>query len=542
VSLAEDDTEAFEEPVPSTARTLRRLYLILFLRGGARTWRTTSYLTSLSVPLFIYACFGVLLTLGLWTQPIFAIAVYLHAATFIFLGMFMAGSAGEVLFNSVEADTLLFRPIEPRTLLSAKVAVLTQISVCVAWALNAAGILAGIAAADGGWRFLPAHTLSTLLEALFCCGCIVLVYELCLKWFGRERLEGWMTTAQVTLSASVVLAGQLMPRLAFPYGTLLPDSSRQWMFLLPPAWFAGLDDALVSGGSFSSWVLAFLACAGTGITLWAALGKLTADYGRGLQRMADVSQPSSGVEPARRWGRRLLATPPLSWWLRHPAQRAACLLTFAYLLRDRDVKLRVYPAIAPIAVIPLVTLWREPGARHQSFTGFAIAFAGCILGLVPLYTLDLLRQSQQWRASELFRLAPLAGPAELCDGARKAVLLVLVLPLFAVLTAAAWTQGLGARMLLLIPGLVALPVYSMMPCRNGDTVPLSAPPKTGSSVNRFAIVTVALLGNFIIAGVGAAALRFGWFWYFVAGEFLLALPLYISMKRSLARACWQPIT
>ena len=40
---------------------------------------------------------------------------------------------------------------------------------------------------------------------------------------------------------------------------------------------------------------------------------------------------------------RLVEVPLVRWWLRDPVERAAVRLCGAYLLRDRDVKLRVYP-------------------------------------------------------------------------------------------------------------------------------------------------------------------------------------------------------
>ena len=77
-------------------------------------------------------------------QSVFALAVYLHAMTFVFLGMFVAASAGEVLFNGQEADILLHRPISPRALLWAKVRVLLEVSLWLAGAFNLMGFSSGL--------------------------------------------------------------------------------------------------------------------------------------------------------------------------------------------------------------------------------------------------------------------------------------------------------------------------------------------------------------------------------------------------------------
>src|SRR5206468_1735165 len=85
--------------------------------------------------LLVYAAVG-FLALSFVRQPVFAMAIYLHAMTFIFLGMFVAASAGEVLFNKEEADILLHRPVTAGALLWAKVSVLIQVSLWLAGAFN----------------------------------------------------------------------------------------------------------------------------------------------------------------------------------------------------------------------------------------------------------------------------------------------------------------------------------------------------------------------------------------------------------------------
>ena len=92
----------------SPERTLRRLFLTLFLRGRSsrglqKEAAPKSVGSKLALTLVFYALFG-LFALFFRGQPVFALSVYLHGMTFVFLGMFVAASAGEVLFNKEEAD------------------------------------------------------------------------------------------------------------------------------------------------------------------------------------------------------------------------------------------------------------------------------------------------------------------------------------------------------------------------------------------------------------------------------------------------------
>ncbi len=530
--------------VPVPARTLRKLFLILFLRGrGARGLRKErapkSVGSKLALTLAFYALFG-LVALVFRGQPVFVLAVYLHAMSLMLLGMFVAASAGEVLFNKEEADILMHRPITPRALLWAKIGVLVQVSLWLAGAFNLAGLFVGVGATGGGWLFPVAHLVSTFLEALFCTSCVVLVYQLCLRWFGRERLDGLMTTAQVVMAVAVIVASQAVPQLIGRVGGRMNvrlDS--WWVWLLPPGWFAGFDDALAGNGATGSWVLAAIGIVVTSAVLWLAFGKLPHDYESGLQTLNE----SIGTRPRRRAGRRwfdvIVNAPPLRWWLRDSVERASFRLTVAYLFRDRDVKLRIYPGLTPMLVMPLIFLIRDRGHGGSSF---GVAFAGSYLGLIPLLGLNLLQYSQQWQAADVFRAAPLPGPAPLCHGARWAVLCVLTFPVLVLYGLIVWLIGIKASQLaLLLPGLVALPVYALLPCLGGKAVPLSLPTEEAKSAGRGLHMIVVMMVSAALAGLAIWSWSGGWFLWLLLGETILVIGLYTAMRASLASARWTPL-
>ena len=532
------------EPVPPLEKTLRRLFLTLFLRGrtsrGLRKNRAPQSLDKkLGLTLVFYALFGCV-ALAFKSQPIFALAVYLHAMTFGLLGMFVAASAGEILFNKEEADILMHRPVGPRQLLWAKIRVLVEVSLWLAGALNLVALVMGAFSAHGDWRFPLVHAISTILEALFCTGSIVLLYQLCLRWFGRERLEGLMTMAQVLMTIGLVLSGQILPRIVIHLsGTLDASAAAWWMGLLPPAWFAGLDDAMAGSGAGRSWLLAGLAVGVTTIVLWLAFGRLAHSYEAGLQLMNETVSPRVKVSGRRRWLSVLVELPPLSWWLRDPVSRSSFLLTAAYMMRDRDVKLRLYPGIAPMLVFPFIFLLQ---GHSRGDGGFGLAMSGAYAGLIPLLALNLLQYSQQWQASDVFRVAPMMGPGAICHGARRAVLLFLTLPLLLVFAAV----GLALRhdpsqLMWLLPGLVVLPVYAMIPSRLSGAVPLSVPTEEAKSAGRGLWMMLAMFSSMGLAGLAVWAHYEGLFWQFMVGEVIVAVVAYFWMRQSLAKVCWRAI-
>jgi ABC-2 type transport system permease protein len=531
------------ERLPSPEKTLRRLFLTLFLRGHSsrglqKEKAAKSVGQKLAWTLAFYALFG-MLALAFLPQPVFVLSVYLHGMTFMFLGMFIASSAGEILFNKEEADILLHRPIEPRSLLWAKVRVLVEVSLWLAYAFNFVGFFVGTVAPDGGWLFPIAHAVSTTMQAMFCTGCVVMLYQLCLRWFGREHLDGLMTTAQVLVSLGAVLSGQILPQMVTRIGVGSVNSTPWWITLLPPAWFAGFDDALVGSGAASSWLLFATGTVATALVLWLSFGLLARDYEIGLQSLNEMVSSSKKNRSRARWMDTLVRLPPFRWWLRDPVARASFVLSGAYLLRDRDVKLRVYPALAPILVMPIFFVVNP--ARHESGGGeFGIAFAGAYAGMVPLFGLGLLQYSQQWRAADIFRIAPIAGPAPICHGARRAVLCFLAVPAIIAFGILAWfTQGDVVQLLLLLPGFIAMPVYALIPSLGG-AVPLSQPTDEAKSAGRGLSMIGIILVSMMIAGVATLTWTSGFFWYFVAVELLVAICLYTAMSFKLNRKQWAP--
>jgi ABC-2 type transport system permease protein len=522
----------------SSSRALRRLFLMLFLRGrtsrGLRKDKAPKSIgRRLGFALFFYALFG-MMALSFLRQPVFALSLFIHAMTLVFLGMFVASSAGEVLFNKEEADILLHRPVTPQAMLWAKIAVLVQVSLWLAIALNLAGMIVGAYAPDGGWQFPVAHVISTALQALFCTGFIVVTYQLCLRWFGRERLEGLMTTVQIFAAIAAVVGGQIVPQVLARYGNNLRLSANSWwLVLLPPAWFAGFDNAFAGEGGTASWLLAGIGGVATLAVLWLAFGKLARSYESGLQALSE----SVSVRPARR-GRHflgwLLGTPPLRFWLRNSVSRGAFLLTAAYLFRDRETKLRIYPGLAPMMIMPVIFL-----VRGGMSLNYAIAFSGTYLGVVPLVAISLLRYSQQWQAADLFRMAPMSGPGPITHGTRRAAMVFLAVPALILFVLIAWfAQRDFQHMLLLLPGIIAVPLYAMIPCLNGKGVPFSFPGEEAKSAKQGLRMLAVTFISFPLAGLATWAWSGGWFWWFVSGEAVVIAAVYAILRARVSGLAW----
>ncbi len=227
----------------------------------------------------------------------------------------------------------------------------------------------------------------------------------------------------------------------------------------------------------------------------------------------------------------------MRWWLRDPVSRAAFVLIAAYLVRDRETKLRIYPGIAPMLVIPFIFLFQQGNGFGR---GFGIAISGAYLGLIPLMGLSMLHYSQQWQASDIFRSAPMLGPAAICHGARRAVLCFLTLPMLVVVAVVIGAvHGFNSQILLLLPGVIALPVYALVPGLIGRMVPLSAPTEEAKAAGRGLPYMVVMLVSFALSAIAIACRSYGWYPQFLLVEAVVAGAAYTAMRYALGRIRWQ---
>ena len=532
------------EQAPSPSRTLQRLYLTLFLRGrSARGLKMEqapkSVGSKLKGTLAIYVLSG-MFTLSFMGQPPFLLSLYLHGMTLFFLGMFVAATAGEILFNKDEAEILLHRPVDPKTLLRAKVGVLLKISLWMACAFNVAGLLIGTFGKNGSWGFIPAHVVSTCVSALFCTGSVVLLYQACLRWFGRERLDNLMTTAQVLMMIVLVGGSQMVPRVMrgmkdSPEGFI----GEWWLYLLPPAWFAAIDAVLTGQGNAMTGAMAALGVVVTAAVLLLAFGKMATVYQEGLQSMGEARQAGPKVAGKRRLLERLEALPPLAWTLRDPVTRASFRLTAAYMLRDRDMKLRLYPGMAPVLMMPVIFLMNgAEGAGGE----IGVAMAGGYLGLVPLMAMNLLKYSQSWQAADIYRLAPVPGPAPFIRGAMRAVALLLVLPGLLILLAVVCLLPGGAdHAEMLLPGLIAMPIYALVPGAVDNAVPLSKPTEEAKAGARGGVMFLLMMSALIVPGLGIGARKLGFLPIFLVMELIAAAGICWSLNAMISRKKWDAL-
>lgn len=136
-------------------------------------------------------------------------------------------------------------------------------------------------------------------------------------------------------------------------------------------------------------------------------------------------------------------------------------------------------------------------------------------------------------------MAPLPGPESLCRGARRAILCFLALPTMSIFAMTVWFLRRDvSQLLLLLPGMVALPVYALIPCLGGNGVPLSLPTEEAKGAGHGLTMVVTVLPSFANAGLAAWSWSAGWFHWFMLAETLVAIKLYTTIRIKIGNGRW----
>jgi hypothetical protein len=93
----------------------------------------------------------------------------------------------------------------------------------------------------------------------------------------------------------------------------------------------------------------------------------------------------------------------------------------------------------------------------------------------------------------------------------------------------------------LIPGIIALPVYAMIPCLGGKAVPLSLPTEEAKSAGRGLRMVGVMMISMALSGLALLAWSLGWFNWLLAVETVLVIVIYLAMRAALARVRWESV-
>jgi hypothetical protein len=500
-------------------RQLFALFSVYFrqdVRGGKAftQFRAKEYVTANRALLVIvgsYVFIGVVLGMAAFTRAdVFVFSALMLTFTLFIVALAILAEAGNVLFNENEGDIVGHLPIAPRTLFAAKVLNLLSFTMLLGAAANLFPTIAGIWASTSNLLFVVAHAVSATLVSMFATGLVVVSYGLLMKYVNRERFDNIVAYGQVVLVLFFMLGSRVFPRV-LGAESLAGSPGFQWYFVLcPPAWFSGVAMLIMGKIDSGSLLLAGLAI-GSLILLGAiAVKKIAGGYSSfmstlayGPERRTSALQTGERIslEPVREGVLKRLIYSRL---VRRPVERAVFDLVMIYLRRNREIKVRLYPSLAYFLFFPLLAVFtRELG---DPFVGgdsrFYSLIGAAMIPFVGLTAVEGLIFSEHYQASHIFLVVPIGRLADVHRGFRKALLIAVAVPGYAVLCllfTVLWWNPWHA-VLLLLPWMMITPVAMMIPFLFRQMLPLSRKYQKGQQSARN--ITLMLMSFFGLSAFG----------------------------------------
>ena len=119
---------------------------------------------------------------------------------------------------------------------------------------------------------------------------------------------------------------------------------------------------------------------------------------------------------------------------------------------------------------------------------------------------------------------------------------VLTLPMLAVFGLIVGLMGIKlSQLALLLPGLLALPVFALIPCLGGKAVPLSEPIEEAKAAGRGLHMIASTVASLALGGLAVWAWSSGWFGWLLLGETLVVGTLYWILRASVESTRWSPL-
>jgi ABC-2 type transport system permease protein len=396
---------------------------------------------SFYVSLAIYAFMGIFAALMLALVPPAAIvpaAVFFFGYVMVICALTLINDFSSVVLDTSDNQIMLFRPVDGRTTLIARIVHVVSYLFTLTLAISITGIIVISV------RFGVGAGLLTLLLSLLTAVLMVFItnvlYLSLMQFTSESRLRELINYVQI-ITAIVFYAGfQIMPRL-IDKGSFTDQTFTWtwWHYLLPPYWSAGSLDMLINHRIDGPHLLVFgLIIVMPFAGLWLMARVLAPAFNRKLGSLdAEANAPEQAISTGSTAPATSLADRLGGWLTTNSLERAAFSFVWHISDRDRQFKLRAYPQLGYGLAFVLFTTLSKQGAFGGSSQGgttnhLLILYMGVLFMMAAM---SLTSVSDHFKAAWVYASAPITRPGDLLAGRFKAVVVKLMLPYFALLTA-----------------------------------------------------------------------------------------------------------
>jgi len=378
--------------------------------------------------------FSLFMSIGcLFGEPqTFFFSVLLLGYAMVMVAMSILIEFGLVVISPDDFLILAHRPVSSRTFFAVKFSNLAFYILIVCLSLSLIPALVGLACPDSHWYFPFAYLLVSVLASLFVAAAVVAFYGLLLRRVNYEKFKDLLVYFQVAFSFIFFFGYQVVPRFApIIKGASIANLAHGWAAAFPSLWFASLVELALGHVTWEAVGLGTLAVVSLGIILPFLFRSISLDYSDQISRMISAGSKAVDVRPAKRWAR------VTRWldrcWLSDLEERAFFHFLLTMLRRNRQLKLQLYPNFGiVVAMLAMAFLQKDqlvdPFVQPNAGLGSLIPAMSFVFGTVGICA--QLPFSDEYQGSWIFQVAPLARHENILKAFKKAIVLVLFMPLF----------------------------------------------------------------------------------------------------------------
>jgi hypothetical protein len=381
----------------------------------------------------MYGLFSLFLAIALRAADVgtFLFTSVMFGYSMTMMAMSILIEFGMVVISPDDFLILAHRPVSSRTFFAVKCSNLLFYTLLIDLSLNVAPCVVGWTFRDAPWHFPLSYSLVAALAGVFVAGAVAALYGFLLQRINYERFKDFLTWCQVLVSFLVFFGYQMIPRLIGRMEgiRLVAKPSAAWL-LLPPVWFAGLGELALGHFSWFVAALGSLALVVMLLLLPGLLRSVSLEYSDRIGGLvaAAVKRGSARNRPNRA---------SASWLERvstfDPEERALFGFLLKMLRRNRRLKLQLYPNFGIV-----VALFAVGVLDHKNLTDPLVSQGGGHAMLIPLMGFMFgamgltaaLPYSDEYQGGWIFHAAPILRPEKFLTAIKKAVFLLLLLPLF----------------------------------------------------------------------------------------------------------------
>ena len=279
-------------------------------------------------------------------------------------------------------------------------------------------------------------TLVSIVIVVVCLHLAGVIYYLLLKVFSGEKLKDILSGFQVFMAIAVILSYQIVPKII----NMADFSDNElvfslFYFILPPTWFAAIIAILF--GTIKVWYLYVLA----GITVPAVIllevlykKKVMPEFEGELDKLTETAKENKSLSPFSKLMCKLLS--------KDEQENAFMKLVLIQVSRNRDMKLKLYPQLANVFILPIIMvlpqITREKGLAgfienlREGRWGLALLY---FTGLTSAYIYAIIGQSENAESIMFYQILPIENLSKCIRAGVKVVLFRYLTPIFVALSA-----------------------------------------------------------------------------------------------------------